>query len=118
MAPWIRLPPLTLLRLQGNANRPAPGPDRGDGAPLTSNKARLGRASAWMQPSQAYNAAVRRCAQVPSSAYGSVPNGYGVYTWPDGSRYEGDWLNGVKNGRGKYYWPRCACPQPSADAIC
>jgi hypothetical protein len=43
-----------------------------------------------------------------------VPNGYGVYTWPDGSRYEGDWLNGVKNGRGKYYWPRCASPQPSA----
>ncbi len=37
-----------------------------------------------------------------------MPNGYGVYTWPDGSRYEGDWMNGVKHGRGKYTWPRCA----------
>ena len=34
------------------------------------------------------------------------PNGYGVYSWPDSSRYEGDWHDGLKHGRGTYTWPR------------
>lgn len=29
-------------------------------------------------------------------------NGYGIYTWKNGSQYEGHFLNGKKNGKGKY----------------
>jgi len=28
----------------------------------------------------------------------------GVETWPDGSRYEGDYVDGKKEGNGKFYW--------------
>ena len=34
------------------------------------------------------------------SQYGKM-NGYGVYTWEDGSKYEGYWLNDKMNGQGK-----------------
>lgn len=30
--------------------------------------------------------------------------GPGVQEWPDGSRYEGEFLNGLKHGKGKYTW--------------
>ncbi|XP_032381753.1 ankyrin repeat and MYND domain-containing protein 1 isoform X2 [Etheostoma spectabile] len=30
--------------------------------------------------------------------------GLGVQEWPDGSRYEGEYVNGFKHGRGKYTW--------------
>ncbi|KAE8293896.1 Ankyrin repeat and MYND domain-containing protein 1 [Larimichthys crocea] len=30
--------------------------------------------------------------------------GLGVQEWPDGSRYEGEFVNGFKHGRGKYSW--------------
>uniref|UniRef100_A0A667XMP9 Ankyrin repeat and MYND domain containing 1 n=1 Tax=Myripristis murdjan TaxID=586833 RepID=A0A667XMP9_9TELE len=30
--------------------------------------------------------------------------GLGVQEWPDGSRYEGDFVSGLKHGKGKYTW--------------
>lgn len=29
-------------------------------------------------------------------------HGYGVFTWPDGKKYEGSWLYGKQHGFGKY----------------
>lgn len=29
-------------------------------------------------------------------------NGHGIYTWKDGSQYEGTFLNGKKNGKGRF----------------
>ena len=29
----------------------------------------------------------------------------GLYSWPDGRRYEGDWQNNKMHGKGKYFWP-------------
>lgn len=31
--------------------------------------------------------------------------GYGVFHWPDGKRYEGYYANDKKEGFGCYYWP-------------
>lgn len=31
-------------------------------------------------------------------------HGYGVFLWPDGKRYEGNYNNDKKHGYGKYYW--------------
>lgn len=31
-------------------------------------------------------------------------HGKGVYTWPDGRKYEGDYKYDKKSGRGVYYW--------------
>jgi len=36
-------------------------------------------------------------------------NGQGAFAWPDGSRYEGEWLEGLPSGRGKYVWPDGCC---------
>lgn len=36
--------------------------------------------------------------------YGSR-EGYGVYTWANGSRYEGQWQDNDINGRGTMYYP-------------
>ena len=33
-----------------------------------------------------------------------IPNGYGVYTWNDGTRYEGEVVNGQRHGRGVLEW--------------
>uniref|UniRef100_UPI0037E8729E ankyrin repeat and MYND domain-containing protein 1 n=1 Tax=Semicossyphus pulcher TaxID=241346 RepID=UPI0037E8729E len=30
--------------------------------------------------------------------------GFGAQEWPDGSRYEGEFLNGLKHGKGRYTW--------------
>ena len=30
--------------------------------------------------------------------------GYGVEKWPDGSKYEGSYKNGMKDGKGKFVW--------------
>lgn len=35
---------------------------------------------------------------------GNCKNGYGVYVYSDGDRYEGDWKNGNKHGQGTYTW--------------
>ncbi len=35
---------------------------------------------------------------------GDCINGYSVYTWPDGSRYEGEFKNNTFHGKGKYTW--------------
>ena len=32
-------------------------------------------------------------------------HGYGVYTWPDGRKYEGEYQNDQKHGKGIYTWP-------------
>jgi len=29
-------------------------------------------------------------------------SGHGVFTWPDGRRYEGQWFNGNQHGRGVF----------------
>ena len=30
--------------------------------------------------------------------------GYGVFTWPDGRRYEGEYIDDKKEGRGTFFW--------------
>lgn len=30
--------------------------------------------------------------------------GFGVFTWPDGNRYEGEYLNGLKHGKGIFFF--------------
>ncbi|XP_076577750.1 ankyrin repeat and MYND domain-containing protein 1 isoform X2 [Chaetodon auriga] len=35
---------------------------------------------------------------------GEKRQGLGVQEWPDGSRYEGEFVDGLKHGRGKYTW--------------
>ncbi len=32
-------------------------------------------------------------------------NGKGKYTWPDGTVYDGDWKDDIKNGEGKSTYP-------------
>ena len=32
-------------------------------------------------------------------------NGYGVYIWPDGKKYEGEFLNDKRNGEGIMNFP-------------
>lgn len=34
----------------------------------------------------------------------NLQDGQGVETWPDGSKYEGEYKNGKKNGKGAYAW--------------
>jgi len=31
--------------------------------------------------------------------------GSGVFTWPDGRRYEGEYIDDKKEGHGVFYWP-------------
>lgn len=31
-------------------------------------------------------------------------HGFSVQKWPDGSRYEGEFLDSLKHGKGKYTW--------------
>lgn len=31
-------------------------------------------------------------------------NGKGTLRWPDGKKYEGEYLNDIKHGYGIYYW--------------
>ena len=33
---------------------------------------------------------------------GNLRNGFGVQTWPDGAKYEGEWVNGKAHGKGKF----------------
>ena len=33
-----------------------------------------------------------------------MQNGHGIETWEDGSKYEGQYKNGMKHGKGKYIW--------------
>lgn len=33
---------------------------------------------------------------------GNIRWGYGVQVWPDGAKYEGDWVNGKANGKGTF----------------
>ena len=44
------------------------------------------------------------------------PNGWGVYQWSDGGVYEGDWVDGLKHGKGTYRWPRFDGPSHGAQA--
>ena len=36
-------------------------------------------------------------------------NGIGVFSWPDGRKYTGEFVDGVKSGHGKYEWPDGKC---------
>ena len=31
-----------------------------------------------------------------------IPNGKGVMTWPKGDKYEGDWVDGKREGKGRF----------------
>ena len=31
--------------------------------------------------------------------------GSGIYTWPDGRKYEGEYINDKKEGHGIFFWP-------------
>lgn len=33
-----------------------------------------------------------------------ISEGIGVQEWPDGSKYEGESINGLKHGKGRYSW--------------
>ena len=50
-------------------------------------------------------------AQAQSNGHGRTQSGeerrqgLGVQEWPDGARYEGEFVNGFKHGEGKYTWP-------------
>jgi hypothetical protein len=37
--------------------------------------------------------------------YFGVPNGKGVFIWPNGDKYTGDWTGGERTGQGVYIWP-------------
>ena len=43
--------------------------------------------------------APRGVGAVPEPGEGGVMEGYGILTWHDGSRYEGDWAGGKRHGR-------------------
>ncbi len=32
-------------------------------------------------------------------------NGYGIFKWPDGRKYQGDYKRDKKEGFGVFYWP-------------
>ena len=32
-------------------------------------------------------------------------HGRGVFTWPDGRKYEGEYIEDKKEGQGIFYWP-------------
>ena len=32
-------------------------------------------------------------------------HGFGIFTWPDGRVYEGEYKNNLKWGHGKFTWP-------------
>ena len=34
-----------------------------------------------------------------------MPDGYGVYTEPEGGIYKGEWKEGLKHGQGSYTFP-------------
>jgi hypothetical protein len=36
-------------------------------------------------------------------------NGFGVKVWGNGDRYEGEWLNDNRHGRGVYLWSAFLC---------
>jgi hypothetical protein len=31
--------------------------------------------------------------------------GSGLFTWPDGRRYDGEYVDDKKEGEGSFYWP-------------
>jgi hypothetical protein len=35
----------------------------------------------------------------------SSPHGRGIYTWPDGRKYDGEWKEGKQEGHGVHTWP-------------
>ena len=34
-----------------------------------------------------------------------MKHGFGIYYWPNGKRFEGNWENGRQHGEGKYIFP-------------
>ena len=40
---------------------------------------------------------------------GWVLDGYGVREWPSGERYEGEYRNSLRHGRGRFAWPDGSC---------
>jgi 1-phosphatidylinositol-4-phosphate 5-kinase len=35
---------------------------------------------------------------------GNCQNGEGIYLWPNGNQYIGNWKDGKRSGQGSYYW--------------
>ncbi|XP_030228460.1 ankyrin repeat and MYND domain-containing protein 1 [Gadus morhua] len=44
-----------------------------------------------------------------SPMWGDMRQGHGVQEWPDGSRYEGEYLNGLRHGPGRFTWRNGEC---------
>lgn len=44
--------------------------------------------------------------------------GFGVQEWTDGSKYEGDFVDGLKHGKGRYSWRNGEVMWSYSDTIC
>lgn len=44
---------------------------------------------------------------------GMKKEGLGVYTYASGAKYEGEWRDNLKDGRGVYYYPKASGSTPA-----
>ena len=48
---------------------------------------------------------------------GMRKEGLGVYTYPSGARYEGEWRDNLKEGRGVYFFPTVSPPHVNLELL-
>ena len=71
-------------------------PSQCDGGGEALDQGRPGQAT-WTSP-------VKTSLTWTSPMWGDVRQGPGAQEWPDGSRYEGEYLNGLRHGPGRFTW--------------
>lgn len=72
----------------------------GDQLPVTENKSANGDMSANVQLYRYQNGSSYKGALDDNGRF----SGFGVYTYPNGDRFEGEFVAGIKEGDGCYYW--------------